>query len=384
MLASGRSLASHLITMRREGMSKRWLDIARELLSLPTAPLLEDSVAAWVRAFTCRRRLDVDADTWGNLLVRYRRGPATLWPLVFCAHMDHPGFEAQATGDDGLVAAAWRGHAPVGLFRDAAVRFFSNGRWVRGRIVEVQDRQAPASARAVRVAAASPVEPGSPGMWDFPAPRLRGSRLYARGLDDVAGVAAILCLLDEACRRRLSADFMAFFTRAEECGFLGAIGACRDRLLPDRSIHITLESSSALPNAKVGDGVVVRVGDRMSIFSPEVTAMLAAAAADLARRDRQFRFQRRLMDGGSCETTVYAAYGYESGALSLPIGNAHNVDRRRDRLAPEFMDMRDFDAAVKFMRHLVASGGTHPPDLRDEFEASWSRHGKALLGKRTA
>jgi hypothetical protein len=41
----------------------------------------------------CRRLgLRVETDRVGNLIVRYRRKPSKA-PLVFVAHMDHPGFE---------------------------------------------------------------------------------------------------------------------------------------------------------------------------------------------------------------------------------------------------------------------------------------------------
>jgi len=51
------------------------------------------------------------------------------------------------------------------------------------------------------------VAPGSVGMWDFPDARLVGNRLVARGCDDVAGVANLVALLDDAVRGGLRTDF---------------------------------------------------------------------------------------------------------------------------------------------------------------------------------
>ncbi|HUF32317.1 MAG TPA: hypothetical protein VMN58_03795, partial [Acidimicrobiales bacterium] len=46
-----------------------------------------------------------------------------------------------------------------------------------------------------------------------------------------------------------------------------------------------------------------------------------AAAAEL---ESGLRHQRKLMDGGSCEATAFAAAGYRASGLALPLGNYHN------------------------------------------------------------
>ena len=336
-------------------MNHRWLDIALQVLRLPTAPLYESAVAAWLKAFARERSMSVREDRHGNLLIRPRGVRRTGRPLVFAAHMDHPGFGAGRMLDGRTLLAFWRGGVPPQLFRGARVRFFSRNRWVRGKVLAIGRNVPVGSPHPVRIRVDGPVAAGSPGMWDFPDPRVRGNLLYARGHDCPIGVAALASALDEI-HRTAAVPFHAFFTRCEEGGFWGAIGACMSRSLPAGSTVVALEASMALPNARLGDGVVVRVGDRSSIFTPRVSAALLAAARALQSEDKRFKFQRRLMDGGTCESTVYCAYGYPSGGLCLPLRNYHNVNWEKMTLAAEAVDLRDYESLVRLIVRAATTG----------------------------
>jgi endoglucanase len=343
------------------------LDILRDLLALPTAPLYETAVIEWLLSFAAERGLPVRRDRYGNLLMRYRRGPAARRPLIFCAHMDHPGFAALEMSSPTTLAAVWRGGVPAQLFHNARVRFFDR-RWVKGRVVSRPETIVSRRPTRVEIAVERPVAPGSVGMWDFPGPRRRGNLLYARGQDDVAGVAAIACAFDEACRSCVTADFYALFTRGEEGGFVGAIAACRDRTLPPRGIVVALETSRELPNARLGEGVIVRVGDRASIFTPWTTDAISSAAKELATADESFKYLRRLMDGGTCESTVYCAWGYDATGLCLPLRNYHNVNWETMTLAPECIDLRDFESLVKLLIYLPSRKILRPSRPRRQWD----------------
>ncbi len=68
-------------------MNHRWLDIALQVLRLPTAPLYESAVAAWLKAFARERSMSVREDRHGNLLIRPRAARRTGRPLVFAARL---------------------------------------------------------------------------------------------------------------------------------------------------------------------------------------------------------------------------------------------------------------------------------------------------------
>src|SRR5207249_1111114 len=109
------------------------------------------------------------------------------------------------------------------------------------------------------------------------------------------------------------------FTRAEEVGFVGAMRLARSGILPKSITVISLETSKELPPAVIGNGPIIRVGDRTSVFDSVATAALATIAAA-----HKIPVQRCLMSGGTCEATAYQLYGITSAALCIALGNYHN------------------------------------------------------------
>ncbi len=107
------------------------------------------------------------------------------------------------------------------------------------------------------------------------------------------------------------------------------------------------------PTAPIGEGAVVRVGDRSSIFHPAVTKWMLKVARTLQRRDKNFLYQRKLMDAGTCEASIFSAFGYTAGAVCVPLGNYHNRDRRRKKIAAEYVSCRDLQNMIKLVLALV-------------------------------
>jgi len=326
--------------------------ILREMLTIPTAPFAEHRVIAYLERFCKGRKgLTVSRDRAGNVLVRVRRGTRTVRrPVCLTAHLDHPGFVAQKTTPKGFVTASWRGGVPPQYFVRSRVRFAVGRRWVRGtvRSATVVPRDGTHRVDTVVVQIPRDVPPGTIGMWDFPDPVVKGTRIYARGCDDLAGAAAMLSAIDELSRTAGGCDAYFLFTRAEEVGFVGAIAACRLRTIPAKCFLVAMETSSERPFAKMGDGPILRVGDRASTFTHAVTAYCHRVARELARDDQSFKYQRKLMDGGTCESSAYCTLGYEATGICVALGNYHNVDAERQRLAPEYIDLNDYDRVVRW------------------------------------
>src|SRR5690606_36956692 len=84
-------------------------------------------------------------------------------------------------------------------------------------------------------------------------------------------------------------DVRLLFTRAEEIGFVGAIAACKHNTIPAGARLIALENSRAFPDSPIGGGPIVRVGDRISVFTPVLTAAIAKRAEEITGAPAQPR-----------------------------------------------------------------------------------------------
>jgi hypothetical protein len=218
------------------------LDLAERVLRLPTAPYHEQHVKAFVVDF-CRELpgLRVEEDRVGNVIVKYQpQARASVpssrqRPLVFVAHMDHPGFEML-----GGNRAEFLGGVPKEMFaRGVGVRVYSDlweglSRTDRlksrpeGRShIKATIRQFNATAWPKRKLVTLNLEPGTMnrprrgdfGMWDVPAFRVAGNQLHATAIDDVLGTVVMLATLVELIRQQPRTHVWCAFTRAEEVGF---------------------------------------------------------------------------------------------------------------------------------------------------------------------
>jgi endoglucanase len=231
------------------------------------------------------------------------------------------------------------------------------------------------------------VAAGSFGVFDLPDGVMRGARLASRVCDDLLGAAAILAALAILAREEHPRPLTGIFTRAEETGFVGCIGLLESGVLPVDIAVIGLECSPRRATAKVGVGPVIRVGDRLSVFDPALTFALQDAAQRVSRRAPQSAFQRALMDGGSCESTAYNAWGVRAGGACLALGNYHNCGAD-GRIAPEYVDWNDLEGLVALLVE-TARGFDAPAEsgttggIRARLLHNWAREGERLTSSAT-
>ncbi|MEQ9454098.1 MAG: hypothetical protein RLN76_05830 [Phycisphaeraceae bacterium] len=373
----------------------RWLRFAQELMRLPTAPFHEQNVMLWVWQFAKNRGLPVRCDEAGNIVVEFvpEKPDQRLKRLMFTAHMDHIGFWAVEQKGEGLLRAHWMGRYPEELFVGSRVVFWTGGKGLDQiepglmndegvsrrlriggrRVTAVVERvvsfNSAGDVAEVDLRVDGAVEPGSIGMWDLGEPITLNGRMSAPAVDDLAGVAALVCLMDSLKRGELRRPVTCLFTRCEEGGFFGAIRYCREnfdgqqdeRTLTD--LVVSVETSKALPLTPLGSGPIVRVGDRSGIFDPEVCAWAEQCAAGLCEQHKDFTFQRRLMDGGTCESSVFQAWTGKAGAVCIPLGNYHNYNRETGKLDSEVIDVSDWGNLVRLMMSMTerieTSGGIY-------------------------
>ncbi len=342
------------------------LVVAEALLSCPTAPLVEDQPAAWVQAFAeDHPGLDVERDGAGNLVVRNRGGEAQGGrPLVLVAHLDHPGFAVEGVDGDVVMLSFRGGLSAAHAVPGSEVEFFARDAIApvgRGSLLEASARDGRLTGARARV-----LDGEAPGdgfaMWAFPGFELIEGHVTGRVCDDLLGAAMALSALGEVARRSPpDVEVWALFTRAEEIGFLGTLEAIRLATVPRGARVLSIECSSALAGAPQGDGVIVRVGDRRTVFDPGLTQALVDAATRLTGADEAFRWQRKLMDGGTCEASAFGACGYQASGLALPLGNYHNALDAGTGIAPEHVAVDDYLAGVALLVELASAPWVDAP-----------------------
>lgn len=345
----------------------RSLKILERLLRLPTAPFHEHRVRRKLVEILGAAGIRTRIDAYGNLIARYLCGKAK--PVTLSAHMDHPGFEILQV-DGARAEGKWNGQVPAFDLRGTRLTLWSDcGKTGRRGTAEVligdgrpkgprpsvpgAPRRRPVSDRLIlRVPRGT--RPGDFGYADVTPFSLRGGKIVSKCLDNVGGCGAIAAALVHLASRRLPGNVIALFTRAEEVGFHGAFGAIAARSIPRTAPLVVLECSQEMPGARMGRGPVIRIGDRARIFDPDTASACEVAANTLLRRRRGFRYQRQLMDGGTCEGTAFSLAGYPTVGLAFPLGNYHNIGPAG--LAAEFISEADFLRGVDCLAAFAVVG----------------------------
>lgn len=335
----------------------------KQILACPTAPFHEERVhRAILDAVEASGRLRARSDPLGNLEVTYGGGRPR---LLFACHTDHPALEANGDG-----TATIRGGMHARALRGAGVRPFCGG-----RVATIGGAVRNGRAGVVRLRGGKGLKKGTPLVLDLPAYRITGRHIRARAVDDLVAVAACLTLLDRLEAARWRGSVGVLFTRAEEVGLVGALGWAGLRRYPRSTTVVNLEMSTELKHTPQGEGPILRVGDRVTTFTRSAAAELEAAARALADKDRRFRYQRALMDGGGCEATVYVYRGFRTGALCLPLRNYHN-HAARGGMGLEYVACDDAENLVRWMVAYTRSFGRLDARGRVErrFAALWRKH----------
>lgn len=334
---------------------------ATEITSKPAAAYHEFQVRAVVEDLLADLpNLTLQRDTYGNVLAHYKHKPRPGSAVTLVAHMDHPGFHVP-TGKRGNVAHFLGGVAEANFagnsvtwYRDDSPEALDATRVVstsfKGETKKVTfDRPLPAGARL--------------GMWSLPPWQFRSDRFVSRACDDLVQVTTIVALLRRLVREKAAAEVYGLFTRAEEIGFLGALASLDAKPRAPRTVPIiSLETSQAKGFAKMGGGMILRVGDKSSIFHPRVTRWLQRAldAADAATAKKQKTklvkpsYQRLLMAGGTCEGTVFTQAGWLSGAMCVALHNYHNMSANNG-IGAEAVHLGDWQALFNGLHTLTTT-----------------------------
>ena len=387
-----------------------YTDWLLRLTTIPTAAGKEHRVAEWIQRWVSQRDdLTLSLDAHGNITVAFKDPPATdAGPLYLTAHLDHPAFVVESR-DGARLTLAFRGGVMDDYFPDARITIHNDHNNTFNATITGKAEGPHEPFKLYHAALDDPnadVRPGDIAVWTLPEPEIlpapdggepvEGGVMHTNACDDLAAVAAALAALDETrlarARGESVADLRLLFTLAEEVGFIGAIGACKGASIPESARLICLENSRADPkDSPIGAGPIVRVGDRVSVFTPELTAQVAKVAESIggaahpratekATNTPIFRWQRKLMAGGACEASVFCAFGYNATCVCLPLGNYHNMadltavqagtNTARARVGREHVAVRDYLGMVELLSACATSLG-ESPSFRARLDKLW-------------
>ena len=338
------------------------MKLLHEICSIPTAPFVEQRVMAYVEAFAKKRKLKLAKDRFGNLLIELKGTNPKAGRWVFTAHTDHPGFIAAEMLDAKTLRADFRGYVLAEYMAGQKVIFFDGDSHISGKVLNATAEKDSPKAVSAQIRVTQSVTQGSAGMFDLVPAKTSGKLFHSRAIDDLAGAAAALEMINQLHKKKTTATVALLLTRGEEEGFVGAIAASKyPSLLKKSDRLIAIECSAKQPYAKQGDGCIIRIGDRTSVFNSSISYFITEVAAKLKKSDKTFLYQRALMPGGTCEATVYDVYGFLAGSICVPLGNYHNMDTEKKNIAAEYIDVNDWKNMVKLFVAIAKSGHDYKP-----------------------
>lgn len=371
---------------RKNKQHEKWL---LELTGIPTAAGCEHRVIDWVKRWARKRpSIFVRPDQFGNLELR-RRGSRSTRPIYFVAHMDHPAFVVTQLKPSDRVAAEFRGGVRKEYFTNAKViAHGSNGLTRKGLVSRRLAQQHPDHACGDQYEIhfkpqAAGVSVGDVITWDLTEPHICGDHLYTAAADNLASVAAALSAFGETSKPSSvnTRDVRVLLTRCEEIGFVGAFAAASNNTLPKEAELIVLENSKSFSDSPIGAGPIIRVGDRLSTFSPHLTYQLSQIAGEVQAKDKNFKWQRRLMPGGACEATAFQTCGYDTACICLPLGNYHNMNEQNRRIAPETISVSDYHGLIRLLCVISSQARRRSDDmiLKSALARNFNRHKTKLI-----
>ena len=357
-----------------------------EITAIPTAAGQEWRVVDWIETWVRRQSgITLKKDRFGNILLTQTR-KSSKKPIYITAHLDHPAFVVRKQVDDRHLEMEFRGGVNDAYFVGSSVEVFDNeDNGYVGIIQSLEPTAKPFKRVIVKLkkGVAGFLLKDDIARWKFNPPVVKNGLLHAPACDDLAGVAAAICALNKIKKLPALGHVGVLLTRAEEIGFVGAIAAAKHRSVPKTSRLLCLETSRSFPESPIGGGPILRVGDKTSVFGPELTN----ASTEIMNAQKNFAWQRKLMPGGTCESTAFCDYGYLSTCLCLALGNYHNMKdidgvlqkNKPAKVAPEVISINDFHGLVDML--IIICRDLDKPrksTLRKGLEARLSSYGKLL------
>ena len=312
-----------------------------ELGAIPAVSFHEHWMSEKICKILDESNIPWSKDTYNNIIASINTNNTSDRPIAFIAHMDHPGFEIIDQTSEYMIAKPLGGIPGYGKNPGVELEI----------VIDPQTRYKahiigpnPTDDSTLLVSTEDPVAINNLpvatvfNLVDF---ELKSNIINMRALDDLAGCAAMISILQKRITSKDNQPIYGIFTCAEEVGLVGARLLAKSGLIPKSTFIVSIEASRTLPGAEVGKGPVIRVGDAGTTFDNEAESILIKAKEFLTESDTNFRCQRQLMSGGVCEASAFWSEGYQTTGMAFPLGNYHNGGDNEQILA-EYIHESDF------------------------------------------
>jgi len=320
----------------------------------------EHHVAAIIKAALCEHADEVRQDRLGNV-VFYRKGKGDGGRprILLAAHMDEIGFMVTKIEEGGFLRFTSVGGIDTRTIVGQEV-LLSARETLPGiigakppHIIPDEEKEKAYKMEDLHIDLALPEERVrklvSPG--DLAAIRreplmLAGDSLAAKALDDRAGVAVMLCCLQELERLHHKADVYAVATVQEEVGVRGATTATYG-IVPDIGIaidvnHGEMPGVSEQDVSQMGKGPTINIGPNIH----------SKVNGELIRLAKEYRIPYQLeitpgFTGTDARAIQVTRGGIATGLLSIPLRYMHT--------SVELVDLNDIRQAGRLLAHFIAA-----------------------------
>jgi len=273
------------------------LDTLKTLCGLTGVSGWEDEVRDYILERALPHADEVITDPMGNLFVLKKGAVSPEKPVMVCAHMDEVGVIITGFGDDGYLRFDFVG----GVDRRVVIgkRVYIGPDRIPGVIglkaihmVSPEERKSVPKVDALYIdigaestdEAKEKVQLGWRGVFDNRVECFGNGFIKAKALDDRAGCAAMLKLLEQD----LPVDTWFVFTVQEEVGCRGAVTAA-NRLNPGWAIVLEGTTAADFPGVesgkeicRLGDGIVIPFMDNGTVYNRRVYDLVTSLAEKTA------------------------------------------------------------------------------------------------------
>ncbi len=274
-------------------------------------------------------------DPLGNLLVEVKGEQPAKQRVLFNAHMDEVGLVVTNVTEDGLLRFATAGgidekvlvgrtvtvNGHTGVIGCGAIHLCSAEE--KNRAV-AKERLMVDIGAASREEAEAVVTIGDPIVFDSDIVPLYNDRFKARALDDRAGCALLLSLLEKP----LPFDIQLAFTVQEELGLRGGTTAAFT-MQPDISVTVETTTASDIAGTQagqevchMGDGAVVSFMDGRTFYDRPLYKHIRALADANGIKTQTKTTIAGGNDAGAMQT---AGHGARVAAVSMPCRYIHSA-----------------------------------------------------------